>query len=160
MGAKVSSAPIWDSGVAPPSAFRDKSGGETAREPGDGEATRPHSRKVSSTVATGAPSAMILDALFFLIQAGLTLFFWAILIAAILSLLIGFGILDTRNRLVWSLSDFFYRVTEPAMRPVRNLLPNLGSVDISPLVVMLLVQACMLLVGAIQGYLIRGGLYF
>ena len=103
---------------------------------------------------------MIFDAFFFLIQAGLTLFFWAILIAAILSLLTGFGILDTRNRLVWALSDFFYRVTEPVMRPVRNRLPNLGSVDISPLVVLLLVQACMLLVAAIQGYLIRGGLYF
>lgn len=103
---------------------------------------------------------MILDALFFLIQAGLTLFFWAILIAAILSLLTGFGILDTRNRLVWSICDFFYRVTEPAMRPVRNRMPNLGSVDISPLIVLLLVQACMLLVSAIQGYMIRGGLYF
>lgn len=103
---------------------------------------------------------MILDALFFLIQAGLTLFFWAILIAAILSLLTGFGILDTRNRLVWALSDFFYRVTEPVMRPVRNRLPNFGNIDLSPLVVLLLVQACMLLVGAIQGYLIRGGLYF
>lgn len=103
---------------------------------------------------------MILDALFFLLQAGLTLFFWAILIAAILSMLTGFGILDTRNRLVWSLCDFFYRVTEPVMRPVRNRMPNLGSVDISPLIVLLLVQACMLLVGAVQGYLIRGGLYF
>jgi YggT family protein len=103
---------------------------------------------------------MILDALFFLLQAGLTLLFWAILIAAVLSLLIGFGILDTRNRFVWSLSDFFYRVTEPLMRPVRQRLPNLGSVDISPLIVLLLVQACMLLVAAIQGYLIRGGLYF
>lgn len=103
---------------------------------------------------------MILDALFFLVQAGLTLFFWAILIAAVLSLLTGFGILDTRNRLVWSICDFFYRVTEPAMRPVRNRLPNLGGIDISPLIVLLLVQACMLLVGAIQGYLIRGGLYF
>ncbi|WP_424810911.1 YggT family protein [Roseococcus sp. YIM B11640] len=103
---------------------------------------------------------MILDAVFFLLQAGLSLFFWAILIAAVLSLLIGFGVLDTRNRLVWSLSDFFYRVTEPAMRPVRNMLPNFGNIDLSPLVVLLLVQAAMLLVGAIQGYLIRGGLYF
>ncbi|WP_431303665.1 YggT family protein [Sediminicoccus sp. BL-A-41-H5] len=103
---------------------------------------------------------MILDALFFLIQAGLTLFFWAILIAAVLSLLIGFNVLDTRNRLVWTISDFFYRVTEPAMRPVRNRLPNLGGIDISPLIVMLLVQAAMLLVSAIQGYMISFGLYF
>lgn len=103
---------------------------------------------------------MILDAFFFLVQAGLTLFFWAILIAAILSLLTGFGILDTRNRFVWSICDFFYRVTEPAMRPVRNRLPNFGGIDVSPLIVLLLVQAAMLLVSAIQGYMIRGGLYF
>ncbi|MBS7790072.1 YggT family protein [Roseococcus sp. SDR] len=103
---------------------------------------------------------MILDALFFLIQAGLTLFFWAILIAAVLSLLIGFNVLDTRNRLVWTISDFFYRVTEPAMRPVRNRLPNLGGIDISPLIVMLLVQAAMLLVGAVRSYMIEFGLYF
>ncbi len=108
----------------------------------------------------GAPTPMILDALFFLVQAGLTLFFWAILIAAVLSLLIGFNVLDTRNRVVWTISDFFYRVTEPAMRPVRNRLPNLGGIDLSPLVVLLLVQAAMLLVAAIKGYMIEFGLYF
>lgn len=103
---------------------------------------------------------MILDAFFFLIQSGLTLFFWAILIAAVLSLLIGFNVLDTRNRVVWTLSDFFYRVTEPVMRPVRNRLPNLGGIDLSPLVVLLLVQAAMLLVSAIRGYMVSFGLYF
>ncbi|MCU0946576.1 MAG: YggT family protein [Rubritepida sp.] len=103
---------------------------------------------------------MILDALFFLVQAGLSLFFWAVIIAAVLSLLIGFNVLDTRNRLVWTISDFFYRVTEPAIRPIRSRLPNLGGIDISPLVLLLLIQAAMLLVGAVQGYMIRGGLYF
>lgn len=103
---------------------------------------------------------MILDALFFLVQAGLQLFFWAVIIAAIMSLLIGFNVLDTRNRLVWTLADFFARVTEPAIRPVRARLPNLGGIDISPMVVLLLVQACMLLVAAIQNYMIRGGIYF
>jgi YggT family protein len=103
---------------------------------------------------------MILDALFFLVQAGLQLFFWAVIIAAIMSLLIGFNVLDTRNRLVWTLADFFARVTEPAIRPVRQRLPNLGGIDISPMVVLLLVQACMLLVAATQNYMIRGGIYF
>ncbi|WP_037299432.1 YggT family protein [Rubritepida flocculans] len=103
---------------------------------------------------------MILDALFFLLQAGLSLFFWAVVIAAILSLLIGFNVLDTRNRLVWTLSDFFYRVTEPALRPIRARLPQLGGVDISPLILLLVIQACMILVRAVQGYMIRGGLYF
>lgn len=103
---------------------------------------------------------MILDALFFLVMAGLNLFFWAVIIAAILSLLTGFGILDTRNRVVWVVSDFFYRVTEPVLRPIRNRLPNLGGIDLSPLVVLLGLQALMILVAAIQGYLIRGGMYF
>ncbi|WP_191085950.1 YggT family protein [Roseococcus microcysteis] len=103
---------------------------------------------------------MILDALFFLVQAGLNLFFWAVILAAVLSLLVGFGVLDTRNRLVWTLSDFFYRVTEPALRPVRNRLPNLGGIDLSPLVVLLLIQAAMLLVAAIRGYMLRAGIYF
>jgi len=103
---------------------------------------------------------MILDAFFFLIQAGLNLFFWAILIAAVLSLLVGFNVLDTRNRVVWTITDFFYRVTEPVMRPVRNRLPNMGGIDLSPLVVLLLVQAAMLLVSAIRGYMISFGVYF
>jgi YggT family protein len=103
---------------------------------------------------------MILDALFFLIQAGLRLFFWAVIIAAILSLLIGFNVLDTRNRLVWTISDFFYRVTEPALRPIRGRLPQLGGVDLSPLILLLLIQASMILVGAIQRYMIAGGVYF
>lgn len=103
---------------------------------------------------------MILDALFFLVQAGLSLFFWAVIIAAVLSLLIGFNVLDTRNRLVWTISDFFYRATEPALRPIRNRMPNLGGIDLSPLLLLLLLQAAMLLVGAVQGYMIRGGVYF
>ncbi len=103
---------------------------------------------------------MILDALFFLVMTGLSLYFWAVIIAAVMSMLTGFGVLDTRNRVVWTIGDFFYRVTEPALRPVRERLPNLGGIDLSPLVVLLLIQAAMLLVGAIQGYMIRGGLYF
>ena len=103
---------------------------------------------------------MILDALFFLVQAGLQLFFWAVIIAAIISLLIGFNVLDTRNRLVWTLGDFFSRVTEPVIRPVRARMPNLGGIDISPMIVLLLIQAAMLLVSAIQRYMIVGGIYF
>ena len=103
---------------------------------------------------------MILDAVFFLLQAVLQLLFWAVIIAAILSLLIGFNVLDTRNRMVWTLADFFARVTEPVMRPIRNRLPNLGGIDISPMIVLLLIQACMLLVSAVQRYMIVGGVYF
>lgn len=103
---------------------------------------------------------MILDAIFFLLHTGLNLLFWAVIIAAVISLLIGFNVLDTRNRAVWTLADFFTRVTEPVIRPVRSRLPNLGGIDISPMIVLLLIQAVMLLVSAVQSYMIRGGVYF
>ena len=58
---------------------------------------------------------------------------WAVILAAVFSLLTSFGVLDTRNRLVWTIGDFLYRITEPALRPIRNLMPNLGGIDISPM---------------------------
>lgn len=76
-----------------------------------------------------------------LIDTALNLYIWALIIAAILSILVAFGILDTRNRLVWAVGDFFERVTEPALRPIRGFLPNLGGIDLSPLVLILLLQA-------------------
>ena len=80
-------------------------------------------------------------AILWLIDTALNLYVWALIIAAILSILVAFGILDTRNRLVWALGDFFERLTEPALRPIRQFLPNLGGIDLSPLVLILLLQA-------------------
>lgn len=103
---------------------------------------------------------MLLDAVFFLIRAALDLFWWAVLLAAIVQTLMAFNILDGRNRIVWTIADFLYRLTEPAIRPIRNRLPNLGGVDLSPLVLLLLISAATILVGAIRGYMIRAGIYF
>jgi YggT family protein len=103
---------------------------------------------------------MLLDAVFFLLQAGLDLFWWAVLLAAIVQTLMSFGVLDGRNRIVWTIADFLYRVTEPALRPIRGRLPNLGGVDLSPLVVLLLITAVKIAVGAIQRYMLLGGFYF
>jgi YggT family protein len=103
---------------------------------------------------------MLLDAVFFLVQAGLDLFWWAVLLAAIVQTLMAFNVLDGRNRIVWTIADFLYRVTEPALRPIRNRLPNLGGVDLSPLVVLLLITAVSIAVGAIRRYMLMSGLYF
>jgi YggT family protein len=103
---------------------------------------------------------MVLDAVFFLLHAALDLFWWAVLIAVLVQLLVQFGVLDTRNRLVWTIADFLYRVTEPAFRRVRNVLPNFGPLDLSPLVVLLLITAASILLNALRGYMIRGGIYF
>ena len=53
-------------------------------------------------------------------------------------MLAAFGVLDTRNRMVWTIGDFLYRITEPALRPIRNFLPNFGGIDLSPIIVVLI----------------------
>jgi len=81
----------------------------------------------------------VIEVVFRLVSALLSLLWWAILLAAIVSTLMSFGVLDSRNRIVWTASDFLFRVTEPVLRPIRNLLPNLGGIDISPLIVLILI---------------------
>ena len=103
---------------------------------------------------------MFLDAVFFLVRAALDLFWWAVLLAVIVQMLISFNVLDTRNRIVWTVADFLYRLTEPMFQRVRRVLPNLGPVDLSPLVVLLLITAAEMLVNALQNRLILSGMYF
>jgi YggT family protein len=98
-----------------------------------------------------------MNALFWLIQEVITLYFWAVILAAVFSNLIAFNILDTRNRFVWTISDFLYRLTEPALRPIRSVLPNFGGIDISPIVLILLLQALRMLVAELyQSLVLRG----
>jgi YggT family protein len=92
---------------------------------------------------------MITD-LFNLAIEVISLYKWAVIIGAVLSTLVSFGVLDTRNRAVWTITDFFYRITEPALRPIRRIMPNLGGIDLSPLVLILLLQFA-------QGALVRIG---
>jgi YggT family protein len=67
-------------------------------------------------------------------------YIWAVIIAAVLSTLSSFGVLDSRNRIVWTISDFFYRLTEPGLRPIRRRMPNFGGVDLSPLILIVVLQ--------------------
>jgi YggT family protein len=96
--------------------------------------------------------------LFWLLDELLSLYIWAVILAALFSMLASFGVLDTRNRVVWSIGDFLYRLTEPALRPIRNLLPNFGSIDISPLIVLLLLQATRMLLSSVYESIILGSL--
>jgi len=77
----------------------------------------------------------MLTALFQLLYFVIGLFKWAIILQVVYSWLTAFGVLDTRNRIVWMIGDFLYRVTEPVLRPVRNWLPSFGNIDLSPVVV-------------------------
>jgi len=102
----------------------------------------PNSPPLASAELRGA--SRVLDILFQLAYYVINLFKWAVILAAILSILTAFGVLDTRNRLVWTIGDFLYRVTEPVLRPIRNILPNLGGIDLSPWIVVVLIQIVVL----------------
>ncbi len=82
--------------------------------------------------------ARVITILFSLLGGLIRLYIWAVILAAVFSMLVSFGVLDTRNRLVWTIGDFLYRVTEPALRPIRRFLPNFGGIDISPMVLIIL----------------------
>ena len=84
------------------------------------------------------------------------LYKWIVIIAAILSILSSFGVLDTRNRIVWTINDFFFRLTEPALRPIRNMLPNFAGVDLSPWVLIILLIVVEELLARIEQSIIFG----
>ena len=70
----------------------------------------------------------------------LDLYVWLLIASAILSWLIAFNVVNTRNQFVSSIAEFLYRITEPLLRPIRNLMPDLGGLDISPIILILLIM--------------------
>ena len=91
---------------------------------------------------------VILFSLIRIINVALNLYLWCIIISAVLSWLVAFNVVNTSNKFVYMVGDFMYRITEPALRPIRNFLPNLGGIDISPVVLILAIYfAQSLLVG-------------
>lgn len=77
-------------------------------------------------------------ALLELVATVIQLYMWLIIIQVILSWLVAFNVVNTSNRFIYLVGDFLYRVTEPALGPIRRFLPNLGGIDLSPLVLILL----------------------
>ena len=67
------------------------------------------------------------------------IYIWILIASAVLSWLVAFNVVNTRNPLVGNIGEFLYRITEPALRPIRNLLPNLGGIDISPIILLLII---------------------
>ena len=80
----------------------------------------------------------IITTLFNLLDIVLNLYMWCFIISAILSWLIEFNVINTSNRLIYTVGDFLYRITEPVLQPIRNMLPNFGGIDFSPLIAILL----------------------
>jgi len=78
-------------------------------------------------------------ALLDVILIALNIYIWIVIASAILSWLIAFNVVNTRNPFVAGVAEFLYRITEPVLRPIRNFLPNLGGIDISPIILFLII---------------------
>ena len=79
-----------------------------------------------------------MNSLLFLLSAVIELYIWVVLIQVILSWLVAFNVINTQNQFVYTLGNMFYRLTEPALQPIRRFTPNLGGIDISPVILILL----------------------
>ncbi len=75
-------------------------------------------------------------ALFETIDMALNLYTWIIIASAVISWLFAFNVINSSNRFVYSIGEFLYKVTEPVLRPIRRILPDLGGIDISPVIVL------------------------
>lgn len=73
-----------------------------------------------------------------LISQIIEIFIWLLIIQAILSWLITFGVINTTSNIVNMVGNFLYKITEPILKPIRNFLPDLGGIDVSPLIVIIL----------------------
>ena len=73
------------------------------------------------------------------ILLALQIYVWLLIASAVLSWLIAFNVVNTRNQFVGMVADFLFRITEPALRPIRAIMPNLGGIDISPVILILLI---------------------
>ncbi len=76
-------------------------------------------------------------ALFSLIVTVIDLFIYLLIASVIASWLVAFKVINTQNRFVYQVMTFLYRITEPVLRPIRRVLPSLGGIDISPVVLIL-----------------------
>jgi len=77
----------------------------------------------------------ILDIILLVLQ----IYIWLLIASAVLSWLVAFNVVNTRNQVVATIGDFLYRITEPVLRPIRNAMPNLGGIDVSPVILILLI---------------------
>ena len=80
---------------------------------------------------------IIIIPIYNVISVLLNLYLWAIIISVILSWLLNFGIINTHNPFVSNIGHFLFKITEPALAPIRRIIPNFGGIDIAPILLIL-----------------------
>ena len=77
-----------------------------------------------------------MNPIIYLVELAIEILTWVVIAGAIMSWLVAFGVVNMRNQFIRLIVDMLYRLTEPMLRPIRRILPNLGGVDISPVVLL------------------------
>jgi YggT family protein len=83
----------------------------------------------------------MISALIYIINSVAYLYFWVVVIMVVLSWLVAFNVINPYNQFVRALQTFCHRATEPLLKPIRRLLPDLGGLDISPIILLIAVEA-------------------
>lgn len=99
-------------------------------------------------------------AIFWVLFEVIHLLVLAVIAAVVVNLLISFGIANPRNQIVAVIADFLTRITEPMFRPIRRVVPYFGTLDLSPLITILLLEALQMVLADIYGRLMVAGLAF
>ena len=81
------------------------------------------------------------DFFLYIIFQVLQIYKYAVIIYVILSMLISFNIINTNNRIISIVMDFLFKLIEPLLRVIRNLIPNFGAIDISPVILIIVIEA-------------------
>ena len=82
-----------------------------------------------------------IDFFLYIIFQILQIYKYAVIIYVILSMLISFNIINTNNRIISIVMDFLFKLIEPLLRVIRNVIPNLGAIDISPVILIITIEA-------------------
>jgi len=81
-----------------------------------------------------------MKSIFVLLDSIITIYLWIIIVNALLSWLVAFNILNTQNRFVFSLLDATHKMTDPVLNKIRSFIPTFGSIDVSPVILILLLM--------------------
>ena len=98
----------------------------------------------------------VLSALIQVVLVAINIYVFVLIASAVMSWLLAFNVLNSRNQFVAMLAEFLYRVTEPALRPIRRFIPHLGGIDVSPVVLILVLYFVQLVLGGILRDMVRG----
>ena len=82
---------------------------------------------------------MVSNPFLWLISQLIWIYIYILIASAVLSWLVAFNVVNTRNQVVAMVADFLFRITEPVLRPIRQMMPNLGGIDVSPVILILII---------------------